>query len=87
MNNNEKYYYLEQPLPSNPEKVDSVSTGDIMLFGDDCLVVFYKDFETPYSYTRIGHIENLSNLEEIFGAGIVDIKFDTTESFIPESMK
>ena len=87
LNNNEKYYYLEQPLPSNPEKVDFVSTGDIMLFGDDCLVVFYKDFETPYSYTRIGHIENLSNLEEIFGAGIVDIKFDTTESFIPESMK
>lgn len=87
LNNNEKYYYLEQPLPSNPEKVNSVSTGDIMLFGDDCLVVFYKDFETPYSYTRIGHIENLSNLEEIFGAGIVDIKFDTTESFIPESMK
>ena len=45
LNNNEKYYYLEQPLPSNPEKVNSVSTGDIMLFGDDCLVVFYKDFE------------------------------------------
>ena len=45
LNNNEKYYYLEQPLPSNPEKVNSVSTGDIMLFGDDCLVVFYKDFD------------------------------------------
>ncbi len=33
-----------------------------MLFGDNCLVIFYKSFETEYSYTKIGHIENLPDL-------------------------
>ena len=27
------------------------------------LVVFYKSFDTSYSYTKIGHIENLQDLE------------------------
>lgn len=88
LNNNEKYYYLEQPLPNSPEKVKSVSTGDIMLFGDDCLVVFYKDFETPYSYTRIGHIGNTDDdLEQSLGSGNVEITFDKIESFMRENMK
>ena len=76
LNGNEKYYYLEQPLPNSPEKVNSVSTGDIMLFGDDCLVIFYKDFDTPYSYTRIGHIKNVSDLARVLGIETVDIKFE-----------
>ena len=33
-----------------------------MLFSDNCLVIFYKSFDTSYSYTKIGHIDNLPNL-------------------------
>ena len=33
-----------------------------MLYGNNCLVVFYKSFETSYSYTKIGHIENFEDL-------------------------
>lgn len=67
LNGNEKYYYMETSLPTNSEKVGYIEAGDIMLFGDNCLVLFYKSFSTPYSYTRIGHIENVENLETFVG--------------------
>ena len=34
-----------------------------MLYGNNCLVIFYKSFDTSYSYTKIGHIEDLNELE------------------------
>lgn len=67
LNGNEKYYYMETSLPTNSENVGYIEAGDIMLFGDNCLVLFYKNFSTPYSYTRIGHIENVENLETCVG--------------------
>ena len=62
LNSNEKYVYLDYELPSDPVKVNNIEKGDIMLYGDDCLVLFYKSFTTPYSYTKIGHINNLEEL-------------------------
>lgn len=53
---NEKYRYMPFSLPTNPCLPGKIQTGDIILYGDNCLVVFYKDFSTTYSYTRIGHI-------------------------------
>ena len=75
-NGNEKYYHLRDSLPSKPEHVGQIKSGDVMLFGDDCLVVFYKDFKTTYSYTRIGHIENATDLEQTLGHGSVTITFE-----------
>ena len=75
-NGNEKYYQLRETLPSRPEHIGQIKTGDVMLFGDDCLVVFYKDFKTTYSYTRIGHIENAADLEQTLGRGSVTITFE-----------
>jgi len=75
-NGNEKYYLLHNSLPSRPEHVGQVKSGDVMLFGDDSLVVFYKDFKTTYSYTRIGHIENAADLEQTLGRGSVTITFE-----------
>ena len=60
LNGNEKYYYLDTTLPSAPEKVEHISEGDIMLYGDSCLVVFYESFDTSYTYTKIGHIDDVS---------------------------
>ena len=62
LNGNEKYIYLDTNLPSNPVSVKHINKGDVMLYGDNCLVIFYKSFDTSYSYTKIGHIENLNNL-------------------------
>ena len=67
LNGNEKYYYMETSLPTNSENVGYIEAGDIMLFGDNCLVLFYKSFSTPYSYTRIGRMENVENLETLVG--------------------
>lgn len=69
LNGNEKYKYLDTKLPSAPQKVGNISNGDIMLYGDNCLVVFYDSFSTPYSYTKIGHISNVSELAETLGKG------------------
>lgn len=63
LNGNEKYIYLDQTLPTKSYNPDKIKAGDIMLYGNDCLVIFYKSFNTSYSYTKIGHIDNLSNLD------------------------
>ena len=62
LNGNEKYVYLSNTLPTNPVYPKKINTGDVMLYGNDCLVIFYKSFNTSYSYTKIGHIENLPDL-------------------------
>ena len=71
LNGNEKYIYLDNKLPTNSYNPKHIEKGDIMLYGNNCLVVFYKSFDTSYSYTKIGHIENLSDL----GNNNITIKF------------
>lgn len=63
LNGNEKYIYMDNSLPTNPSNLKHIEAGDIMLYGSDCLVIFYKSFNTNYNYTRIGNIDNLPNLE------------------------
>ncbi len=62
LNGNEKYIYLDSDFQSNPTNQRHIEAGDIMLYGKNCLVIFYKSFNSSYSYTKIGHIENLSDL-------------------------
>ena len=72
LNGNEKYVYLDNTLTTNPYNPKNIEAGDIMLYGNNCLVVFYKSFVTSYSYTKIGHIENLSDI----GSEKISIKFE-----------
>lgn len=65
LNGNEIYYYLNQDLPTNSYQPHNIETGDIMLFGSSCLVIFYESFQTNYSYSRIGIISNPNGLKEI----------------------
>ena len=62
LNGNEKYIYLDETLPTNSSNQKHINTGDVMLYGNNCLVIFYKSFDTSYSYTKIGHIDNLADL-------------------------
>ena len=63
LNGNEKYAYLDNSLPTNTYSPKHIEAGDVMLFGDNCLVIFYESFDTSYSYSKIGHINNLPELD------------------------
>ncbi len=74
LNGNEKYYYYSA-LPSEAQKVGTVHAGDVMLFQDNTLVIFYKTFRTDYSYTRIGTIEDTDGLAKALGSGDVNVRW------------
>ena len=63
LNGNEKYVYMDKTFPTNDFKPKQINKGDIMLYGNNCLVIFYKTFTTTYSYTKIGHIDNMPDLD------------------------
>ncbi len=65
LNGNEFYYYIDSSLPSNPKRVENITIGNIMLYGDNCLVIFYDSFKTNYSYTRLGKIDNIEGLKDL----------------------
>ena len=75
LNGNEKYHYLDHALPSAPEEVGHINAGDLMLYGDDCVVLFYESFDTGYRYTRIGHIDNAEGLKEALGGASAKVSF------------
>lgn len=75
LNGNEKYYYLQDDLPTKSERVRTVNIGDLMLYGSNCLVLFYKTFSTSYSYTKLGYIENHAGLASALGTGNVKVIF------------
>jgi len=72
LNGNEKYIYLDYTLPTNSSNPKYINAGDVMLYGNNCLVIFYKSFDTSYSYTKIGHIDNLDKL----GSGSITVIFE-----------
>lgn len=76
LNNNEKYVYLDQSLPAQASSPGTIQTGDIMLYGSSCVVLFYKTFSTSYSYTRIGRIDNPDGLAAAVGSGSVTVLFE-----------
>ena len=76
LNNNEKYHYLSSSLPTAAYQPGTINAGDLMLYGNNCVVLFYETFNTSYSYTRIGAIDNPSGLAEALGSGNVSVRFD-----------
>lgn len=75
LHGNEKYYYMDESLSTDSETPSTINKGDIMLYGSDCLVVFYDTFPNSYSYTRLGYIEDPAGLENALGRGSVTVTF------------
>lgn len=76
MNGNEKYYYLQGSLPTASSNPGTIRTGDLMLYGSSCVVLFYETFSTSYSYTRLGRVDNPSGLASALGSGHVTVTFE-----------
>lgn len=75
LHGNEKYYYFNQSFPTDSERISRIENGDLMLYGSDCLVLFYESFSNSYSYTRLGKIDNPSGLANAVGKGNVQVTF------------
>ncbi|MGZ5135703.1 MAG: cyclophilin-like fold protein, partial [Flavitalea sp.] len=76
LNGNEKYYDLTDNLPVNASNPGTIQAGDLMLYGSNTLVLFYKSFPTSYSYTRIGRVDHTSGLVTALGPGNVTVRFE-----------
>ncbi len=73
---NEKYNYLSSSLTTNSNTPGRINAGDIKLFGNDCLVVFYDSFSTSYSYTDLGRVDDVEGFISELGRGDVTITFE-----------
>ena len=75
LNGNEKYFYLDSGLPTDSCQLRQINAGDLMLYGDSCLVLFYKTFSSGYSYTPLGSVDDPTGLAEALGTGSVTVTF------------
>jgi len=75
LNGNEKFARLSTDVPVRASTPASIRTGDLMLYGSNTLVLFYKSFHTTYSYTVIGRIDEPAGLEVALGTRDVDVVF------------
>ena len=75
LNGNEKYFYLDSALPTDASRPDGIRAGDLMLYGSECVVLFYESFSTSYSYTPIGRVQDPEDLAGTLGSGNVTISF------------
>ena len=74
-NSKEKHAKLPKALPANAIRPGTISNGDLMLYGSDTLVIFYLGFESAYSYTRLGRVDDPSGLAQALGQGTARITF------------
>lgn len=79
LNNNEKCFDLSKSLPTNSSVPASIQAGDLMMYGSNTLVLFYKSFSTSYSYTKLGKIDNVNGLVAALGTGNVTVTFEMEE--------
>ena len=75
LNNNEKHAELPKSLPTNASRPGTIRNGDLMLYGSRTLVVFYLTFDSSYSYTRLGRVDDPTDLAQVLGRGTARITF------------
>ena len=76
LNGNEVYYYFDESFKTNQQSAGNINQGDIYLYQDNCLVLFYKTFTTTYTYTKIGKVinpEGLDTLDTLIGSDNVEV--------------
>ncbi len=75
LNSNEKHVRLPKALPQNVYRPGTIQNGDLMLYGADTLVVFYLTFNSAYSYTRLGQVDDPAGLAQALDRRSVRVVF------------
>lgn len=75
LNGNEKKVDLPKDLPANPSRPGTIRNGDLMLYGANTVVLFYLTFDSPYSYTRLGQVDDPKELAQVLGKSSARIEF------------
>jgi hypothetical protein len=75
LNGNEKHVELPKALPANASRPGTIRSGDLMLYGSRTLVLFYLTFDSSYSYTRLGRVDDATGLAQTLGRGNARIAF------------
>jgi len=75
LNGNEKKFDLTKALPANASRPGTIRNGDLMLYGANTVVLFYLTFDSPYSYTRLGRVDDPSGLAQALGQGSARVRF------------
>lgn len=75
LNANEKHVRLPKALPANASVPGTLRTGDLMLYGTNTLVLFYVTFDSPYSYTRLGKVDEPEALAAALGRAEARVTF------------
>jgi hypothetical protein len=76
LNGNEKYFDLSVKLPTNASDPGKIQSGDLMIYGSNTLVLFYRTFSTSYSYTRLGRINDTTGLAAAVGSASVTVTYE-----------
>ncbi len=77
LHGNEKYCYTGEPFGGEQYVPETIEKGDLMVFGSDCLVLFYDTFPNGgWSYARVGKIDDPTGLAEVCGSGVATVTFE-----------
>lgn len=76
LNHNEKFARLHKNLPTQSFSPGTIKKGDLLLWGNNTVVIFYETFSSSHSYTRLGTIDDPNELKEALGTGNVKVRFE-----------
>jgi hypothetical protein len=74
-NGNEKHAQLPKALTTATIRPGTIRNGDIMLYGSQTLVIFFLTFNSSYSYTRLGCVDDPAGLAQALGSGTARLTF------------
>ena len=75
LNGSEKKKELPNALPTNASQPGTIRNGDLLLWGSRTVVIFYLTFNSPYSYTGLGRVDDPAELAQALGRGDVRVVF------------
>ena len=75
LNGNEKHADLRKPLAASATRPGTIRNGDLLLYGTRTVVLFYATFDSSYSYTRLGRVDDPAALAQAVGTQGVRVTF------------